>query len=242
MGGPGFHAHWSAFQGILSSTSFCSGTSDHTLSAPQGAFGCEGYANNADIAWRIVGTEKEKLVLSFLQFNTELSKDTLTVYNGGDASSEPVGRYSGGELPPPIHASGNQLYLKFHSDYSLTREGFTASWESLVMAAGPCYNNTQKVLVEEEGFVGCESGYGNSVHTTWLIDLVGDFIIDLQFLTFDLESAADYVDVYDGNSESATRLGAFTGQRVPAPLRSSGSQMLIVLRTNNRITMDGFTA
>ena len=80
--GSGFGAHWSAFQGVLSTTAFCSGTGSHTLEAPEGTFGCEGYANNADLSWRLVGSQKERLVLTFLQFNTEALQDTLTIYDG----------------------------------------------------------------------------------------------------------------------------------------------------------------
>ncbi|XP_028390636.1 matrilin-2-like, partial [Dendronephthya gigantea] len=50
----------------------------------------------------------------------------------------------------------------------------------------------------------------------------------------------DYLDVYDGNSMYAKKLGRFCGQQLPRKLVSSGSKLLIVFHTDSSVQKQGF--
>lgn len=51
------------------------------------------------------------------------------VRDGGEEDSNLIIRACGLNLPEPITSSGNQLYVLFHSDYSVSRPGFTATYQ-----------------------------------------------------------------------------------------------------------------
>lgn len=84
-------------------------------------------------------------------------------------------------------------------------------------------------------------GYGNNVRSTWLIDIIGLEIIELDILTISLENNHDYLSVYDGRTESAPLIGAYTGTRTPGTILSSGNKLFITLTSDNEETGNGFT-
>ena len=52
------------------------------------------------------------------------------VHDGGGANSPMIGdKRCGSNVPDPITSTGNQLFLRFHSDYSITSTGFEISVE-----------------------------------------------------------------------------------------------------------------
>lgn len=57
--------------------------------------------------------------------------DSLEVYNG--ASKEPrnrVAKLCGSQLPDPITSTGNEMILRFHSDFSVAFKGFKLQFAS----------------------------------------------------------------------------------------------------------------
>ncbi|XP_028399366.1 mucin-17-like [Dendronephthya gigantea] len=79
---------------------------------------------------------------------------------------------------------------------------------------------------------------------TWTIfSTIGQKVL-LQFSLFKLEShpscAWDYLDVYDGDSKHAPRLGRFCGDNFPRRLVSSGSKLHLVFYADNNMRAEGF--
>ncbi len=58
-----------------------------------------------------------------------LSYDYVEVHDGGRPDSPLVGRYCGSDLPPVYATSSNQAYIRFRTDYSVTRGGFRIRYE-----------------------------------------------------------------------------------------------------------------
>jgi len=239
--GGGFSASWTSFS-VEDGITPCTTSQSHEINADEGSFGCDGYGNSITTSWHITGNPGERLVLHFEVFNTERNYDVVTVYDGGNGNAEIVGTFSGSDVPPPVTSTSNELYVTFQTDYSLTTTGFTASFTSLVQFADPCYNSTNKVLFAREGYVGCPYGYGNNVNSTWLINMIGNVLIRLDFLSLDLEENHDYVTVYDGATFSSPSLGHFSGNSTPTPVTSSGNHLLIAFTSDSRTVADGFTA
>lgn len=84
------------------------------------------YTNRMSCAWSLSANTKLRLV--FFRFVTESSHDRVSVYNGTSSSSPRIGQYSGSTLPAAITSSGNNLFIKFTTDGSVTRSGFAASY------------------------------------------------------------------------------------------------------------------
>ncbi|KAL0221863.1 hypothetical protein RCL1_001717 [Eukaryota sp. TZLM3-RCL] len=88
------------------------------------------------------------------------------------------------------------------------------------------------------------SNYRNNANCGWVIspDLAQGEQIILQFSALDMENGFDFVDVYDGNSLNAPRVGSFTGSNLPSPVVSSGDSLFVRFRTDGSVTRRGFTA
>ena len=68
----------------------------------------------------------------------------MDVRNGPDATSPRIGeRRCGSDLPGPIISEGNELYLHFHSDYSVSRSGFEIKVSKSKSEIGPSNINYQ---------------------------------------------------------------------------------------------------
>lgn len=71
------------------------------------------------------------ITLTFSQFEVENNYDFLYVYEGTNASAPLIGTFTGtSTLPGSVTATSGRMYLRFVSDYSIRRQGFTASWTS----------------------------------------------------------------------------------------------------------------
>ena len=77
-----------------------------------------------DCHWNF--SSNTQLELVFISFDTEVNKDTVSVYDGDSTSSPLIGQFSGSSLPPLIYSSSNKLYVTFKTDGSNEVSGFTA--------------------------------------------------------------------------------------------------------------------
>ena len=239
--GNGFRATYQAITS-LSNVVPCTTSTSRTFNNATGTFGCSTIGNNLSSSWTINGAANEILTLTFDSFNTETNYDWVTVYDGASASATQLGHFSGSNLPVPVTATGNQLYITLITDYSIASNGFTAHWTGIVNQLDPCFNTTSKILIEREGFLGCPYGYGNAIASSWLIHPVGDFIIQLDFLSLDTQTGVDVVTVYNGQNASAPIIGHYSGTVTPPTIISSENSLYVTLVTDDTVIQRGFTA
>uniref|UniRef100_A0A3Q1IGQ0 Neuropilin n=1 Tax=Anabas testudineus TaxID=64144 RepID=A0A3Q1IGQ0_ANATE len=81
-------------------------------------------------------------------------------------------------------------------------------------------------LIESPGF---PDKYPHNLECSFIIIVPSSMDVSLTFLTFDLENDPlyDYVEIHDGNSESADLLGKHCSNIAPAPIISSGPSLHI---------------
>ena len=82
------------------------------------------YGKDIDCRWLISSAGGNNLTLSFLDFKTESSSDILIVYEGSNVHGSLIDTYSGDNTPSPIVSNGNNMYLRFTSDFRWTSRGF----------------------------------------------------------------------------------------------------------------------
>ena len=87
------------------------------------------YGNEQECDWIVTFPEGQAVSLNFLAFGLERNSrcryDWLEVRNGGDEDAQMIGeRRCGSNIPQPIISSGNQIFIRFHSDFSITSTGF----------------------------------------------------------------------------------------------------------------------
>lgn len=224
--------------------SYCSGTTN--LTAPSGIFsdgsGNNNYNNNSDCKWKIQPSGATSITLSFPAFDVINPGDTVYVYDGGTTASPLLLSWTGNTLPSDVTSTGGTMLVRFSTDAATTAAGWTANYTSVTV---PTYCNGTTTLTSASGAFSDGSGttdYGNNSHCSWLISPAGAFSVTLNFLTFNTEAVNDIVNVYDGNDNTATLLGSFSGSTIPSSITSSGGAMFVEFITNNTITASGWNA
>nr|XP_014424835.1 procollagen C-endopeptidase enhancer 1 [Pelodiscus sinensis] len=101
--------------------------------------------------------------------------------------------------------------------------------------------------VGDSGFIASEgfpNHYPPGKTCTWTITVPEGQVVMLSFRVFDLEPDPgcryDYLDVYNGHSASAQRLGRFCGTFRPGALLSTGNRMMLQMVTDEGTGGRGF--
>lgn len=241
----GFSANYTS-----TGTPYCSGNT--TLTNDYGTFSdgsnANNYCNNANCSWLIQPTGATSITLSFSQFDVEpLSTDGFTIYDavevfdGVNVNSPLLGRFAGNSLPNSITSTSGNMFVKFYTDMSETKAGWTANYTSTTN--NYCTGNV--TLTAPAGTFNDGSGanqYGNNAECSWLIQPTNAQNITLSFSAFNTEQNNDGVLVYDGINNSSPLLGSFTGSAIPNTVTSTGGAMYVTFGSNQSIRGQGFTA
>ena len=88
--------------------------------------------------------------------------------------------------------------------------------------------------------------YKNNVNCIWTVAAPAgkNIFINFKYFKFELSNGCrnDYIEVYDGNDDSAPLIGRFCGNEIPKSVTSTGNYISIVMVTNNEKTGRGFIA
>lgn len=88
------------------------------------------------------------------------------------------------------------------------------------------------------------SNYPGNKNCSWLLSTLPGFKIQLDFLSFELESHVDCIYdklvVYDGDNENSSIIGTFCNIIRPQPIRSSGNQMFVTFNSDESTNKKGF--
>ncbi|KAK1165222.1 CUB domain-containing protein 2 [Acipenser oxyrinchus oxyrinchus] len=207
----------------------------------------DNYPNNAECYWTVRVSDHTVVSLVFLDFqlenNEECNFDYVATFDGSAMTDKHLGNYCGGNKPPDIISSTNQLLVVFKSDFNIGGRGFKAYYFS-----GEC----QQVFTALTGnFTSPQypNVYPNNMNCHWTISLATGYRIKLFFSDMALEDrnsltdACDYdsVAVYDGSSDSDPLLGRWCGGELSPPLLSRANKLLIVLSTDRDSANKGFS-
>nr|KAG5698139.1 hypothetical protein BaRGS_001734 [Batillaria attramentaria] len=137
-----------------------------TLTSSDGSFVTPSHPNNypnaAECTWQIVAQDNHKIKLTFDTFLLEGPSpacyyDWVKIYDGNDL----LGQYCGVSAPDTITSTSNTLTVTFYTDWSVTFEGFSASYVTYDPASDALTrqydlypfgeDNGDKQLVEKEG-------------------------------------------------------------------------------------------
>ncbi|XP_059183305.1 cubilin [Centropristis striata] len=239
----GFSANYVSFN----ATTDCS----ETFTAPTGSFFSPNYPayypNNRDCIFKIIVQVNMQIMLNFTNFDLEGSPpncnfDFIEIRDGGFETSPLIGRYCSNQRPPVLVSHSNRLWVRFRSDSSITRPGFTAHWDGTETGCGG-------MLTTASGGFSSPNyplPYHPNVECYWTIRTSQGSQLHLSFPDFHLESSStcsfDYLAVYDGNSSSAPELARLCGAQLPSTINSSSNQLFVKLRTDNSVAAGGFIA
>ncbi len=130
------------------------------------------------------------------------------------------------------------------SNFNLAQELIINAYPDTILYQYPYYCQGEKTLQTFDGTIDDGSGpvgnYQNNTDCSWLItpeDSVN--FITLEFLNFNI-SENDTLFVFDGELESDTLIGAFSGNTIPEIIISSGDKLLLNFITNDTLTEEGW--
>jgi len=242
---------WSAnYTSTVGSTPACGGGT--VLSSPTGTFtdgsGSGNYANNQTCYWFIAPPCVNSVTLSLSELDTELNYDGLIIYDDWNGSNQ-IATISGTTIPNAITSTTGKMMVVFHSDYSNTGQGFSASYTS---SGGSYCSGTTLLNTSDEGVLSDGSSYNNYCDNTdcrWIIQPLQAGNVTLNFTEFDLEAASmdgqsiyDVVEVYNGTAITDQLLGRFAGNNLPPSITSTGGSLLVRFLTDFSVNHGGWSA
>lgn len=200
------------------------------------------YGPNSFCQWLIQPAGARSITISFEAFDTEASRDFVTIYAGSDVNAPVVGRYSGATLPSALQVISPVAFVVFQTDDQNQSTGWQLRYRG-VSADQTRYCIGQQTATAPSAEIEDGSGgrpYGPNSDCRWLIAPPNALSLEITFLEFDLEDQFDHVWVYDGGSEAAALLGRYTGATLPSVLRTSGGQAFIVFRSDRSEQRQGW--
>jgi len=227
-------------------------------------FGNGGYHNNQVCTWRLTAPDGQYIVLSFMAFDVEetggCTYDRLTIYDGATDLAHAMtycgNNLEGDNLPLPFHSTGQEVFVVFTTDGSVTHEGFhitstLSDAPGFIPADNPslCSPGPQHIYVDTTTNIYSpfysSSGYRDLEFSSWLVEAPQGMFLHVHFVDIDVEwdhgCSYDYVTIEDGPST----VNSFVRQRIcgwtpPMDFVTTTTTALIQFVSDDFFTGQGF--
>ncbi|XP_044765339.1 LOW QUALITY PROTEIN: cubilin-like [Coccinella septempunctata] len=200
------------------------------------------FKKRLECAWVIELPVVERIKLTFLSMNLgeDCEKSYIEVYNGKYSTAPRIGRYCNTNMPSLIVSQKSNLLIEYHHDGGSSGAGFNATYDTFTEGCGGTITSKYE-LIETPNY---PKDYPNNAECRWVIaSPEGSHMTLTSANRFHLEEsigcANDYVEIFDWKNGQWASLGKYCGRQFPQ-LTSSGNKMLIVFRSNDKISGSGF--
>ncbi|XP_017881696.1 cubilin [Ceratina calcarata] len=222
----------------------CGGVSRNPVGHLEFPIGGNVYQHGLSCAWVLVTNSSLVLNVTFTRFNLELSPDCkydfLQIHDGRNAGSQMIGRFCGDKV---LHGNGtivsshNSLYFWFHSDSSISHDGFAFHWNSIEPVCGGRLTNDYGTISSP----GSPGRYPPNRDCYWTITVKPSKRIQIHFGQLMLEEHptcnADYLAISTIHGEN---LGRYCNHTHPPPLVVPSSKAVIYFHSDNAGQDAGF--
>ncbi|XP_057337332.1 cubilin-like isoform X2 [Microplitis mediator] len=169
--------------------------------------------------------------------------DHLEIHDGDSENSTILANLCGDEEKIPsdsIYSSLNYMYLKFEADASIHGRGFLANYTTVNRRCGGLLKlNNGEIRSPSDS-----SGYANDEECTWNIQAPPGNVIQLTWVSFDLEyhdkCLTDYVKLLENYEGTVVEVGRYCGDKLPPIVTSQGPTLTLVFNSDSTITSEGF--
>ena len=196
------------------------------------------YKNNSYCTWYIhPPTTNQNIILTFDEFDTEANNYVVTIYNGSSTTDPVLAKLSGSTIPQSIVSKGNEMYIVFTSNDSITGQGFLANYS----LSDPIYCQGIVNFTAASDTISNGSGnnnYSNNSLCKWLIEPVGATSIQLHFTRFNTEATNDKLKIIDNITNSV--ISTLSGTQIPSDITINTSQVLLIFTSNSSVTARGW--
>ncbi|VVC39263.1 EGF-like, conserved site,EGF-like calcium-binding domain,CUB domain,EGF domain,EGF-like calcium- [Cinara cedri] len=199
------------------------------------------YPSHKDCTWVINLPVTNQIELNISQFELETSTacrfDFLEIRNGGYSTSPLIGKFCGTMILPIISSIGNSLFIRFVSDGSRERKGFSMQWYGVIKGCGGLLNSgtghisspNYPLPVREtlECFYKIVVAQGNQIQLT---------ILDIELIVGNNPVNAcieDFIEFYDGENSASKSLGTFCSVVHSSTIIQSSSNKIYIKFRNS---------
>ncbi|KAK3779189.1 hypothetical protein RRG08_035183 [Elysia crispata] len=214
------------------------------------------YPDNTRCVWTITVDPGFQVRVDLSEISLEeaddCSFDYILIRDGNNQSAEILAEKCGFSILCPITSTGNEMFIEFKSDGSVTRSGFQATWSAVNSTTALNDTNCQvcrKILTGNGGIFQSPNfpyNYPDNTRCVWTITVDPGFQVRVDFSEFSLEGtdgcSFDYVFIRDGNNQSAEILAEKCGFSILCPITSTGNEMFIEFKSDGSVTRSGFQA
>ncbi|NWR90257.1 CUBN protein, partial [Furnarius figulus] len=201
------------------------------------------YYHNSECYWFLRGSQGSPFEIQFEQFHLEnhpkCNFDYLAVYDGNSSNARQLGKFCGNQIPPLIHSSGDNVYVKLRTDGSLQGGGFLAKYKQICNEV-LTVNRSHGIL---ESF-NYPNNYPLNEHCTWTIQTTKGNTLNYTFTAFDLEDGSDcdrdFLKLYDGPDVQSNLIGTFCGQSLPLAGSTTGTSLHVEFYSDGLNARSGF--
>ncbi|KAK6490383.1 versican core protein-like isoform X1 [Huso huso] len=179
-------------------------------------------------------------------FTAELEEtitETITESNSESLQATPSSSPTGA-FPEPCSSQPETVTASPMTDGSTITHVPTSMPSSNVQSAS-CGGVLRGVMGEFQS-PGFPQSYLSDMDCTWVIEAPVGHIVHLDFHSLVLEEHRtcqyDYVIVYDGRGAAKQELGRFCGSELPPQLRATSNAMMVVMKSDSSVELDGFSA
>ncbi|KAL8165123.1 UNVERIFIED_CONTAM: hypothetical protein K2H54_029892 [Gekko kuhli] len=181
------------------------------------------YDKDLECVWTIVAPVNRLVNLTFNTFELEAASsfqncrfDYVKLYDGSNANATVAGTFCGSSIPAPFLSADNFLTIKFVTDRSIERAGFTATYTLVERLCGGTYNATSTPQTVTSPYF--PYAYPPFTVCRWVIDAPPEQQVRLVVQEFHLHPSQDcsrnYLEFQDSplsNQEHANRVHRFCG-------------------------------
>ncbi|KAJ8936435.1 hypothetical protein NQ318_015581, partial [Aromia moschata] len=238
--GSGFRLEWQLFG--------CGGILTHNTGTIMSPNYPKMYPPSVRCEWLIEVDYGSSIQLRFNDVSVEASSscesyDSVTVYNGGDNSSNVLAVICRQKTPTILTSTGNLMFVVFVADYSHQGRGFIANYTTVPSKCGGHFTAVEGKIFSPN----YPKNYDKNDTCEWLIEVDETHSIDLEFKDLDLlqtdNCSRGYVKIYDGPTAAYPVLETLCGSITPnKTIHSTFNEMYIEFKASKAVTTKGFEA
>jgi hypothetical protein len=198
------------------------------------------YQHNASCTWLIQPTGLiDHITLAAVRFSTETGNDMIQIYDGNSDNAPLLATFSGDTIWSNVISTGSELYLKFTTNGSVSKQGWLISWDAFPQVFCTnlqVFNATTGTFDDGSG----TNAYNDNSNCKYLIQPTGNQTITASFTKFALEDGKDFLRIFDPTTSPSTLLGTYTGNSIPQDITVYNGQMMIIFTSDGTNTDDGW--
>lgn len=171
--------------------------------------------------------------------------DNLEIFDGFQAdNATSFGRFCGQVKPGTLVSTFNHMHVHFSSDASINGRGFNANYSFVDVECGGIVKDASE-LIKSPMDTDANGLYKSNAECRWLVYAPKGFVIQMNFVSFDLEMDAhckyDYVKVFNNGSGMGDEVGPFCGSNIPKTLTTTDNIATILFKSDASTAKEGFS-